>query len=202
MSGRISIVTQLWGAHEHDFTLGKLRYWRSSSIELTPTCRVSRSASLSTRFGGRISVGERTTIYAGALIWTYGGDIEIGNDCSVNPYTVLYGHGGLVIGDAVRIAAHCTIVPANHVFSDRGRPIMNQGMSTKGIRIGSDVWIGTGVRILDGADIGTGCVIAAGAVVNAPTEPFSIYGGVPARKIGDRGEKQPADAFAERLPSP
>lgn len=49
-----------------------------------------------------------------------------------------------------------------------------------------DVWIGTNATILAGVKIGKGAIIAAGAVVNKNIPPCEIWGGVPARKIGDR----------------
>lgn len=60
--------------------------------------------------------------------------------------------------------------------------------AVKGYRvvIGNDVLIGFGVRILEGVTIGDGAIVAAGSVVTSDLEPFSIYGGVPARKIGQR----------------
>jgi acetyltransferase-like isoleucine patch superfamily enzyme len=100
-----------------------------------------------------------------------------------HPYSVLYGHGGLEIGDYVRIAAHCVIVPANHgIALDEGL-IADQPMSKRGIRIGNDVWLGAGVRVLDGSVIGDGCVVAAGSVVRGELEPYAIYAGVPAKLV-------------------
>jgi acetyltransferase-like isoleucine patch superfamily enzyme len=52
--------------------------------------------------------------------------------------------------------------------------------------IGSDVWVGYGSTILSGVNIGDGSIIAAGSVVTKDVEPYSIYGGVPAKKIRDR----------------
>jgi hypothetical protein len=52
--------------------------------------------------------------------------------------------------------------------------------------IGNDVWIGDGVVIMSGVNIGTGSVIGANAVVTKDVPPFSVYGGVPAKKIRNR----------------
>ncbi len=52
--------------------------------------------------------------------------------------------------------------------------------------IEADVWIGTGVTILSGVRLGVGSVVAAGAVVTKDVEPYSVVGGVPARKIKSR----------------
>ena len=55
--------------------------------------------------------------------------------------------------------------------------------------IGNDVWIGSNVVILQGVTIGDGAIIAAGAVVNKNVEPYSIVGGVPAKEIKKRFDK-------------
>ena len=49
-----------------------------------------------------------------------------------------------------------------------------------------DVWLGTNVIVLKGARIARGAIIAAGAVVTSDVATFEIWGGVPARKIGER----------------
>lgn len=131
-----------------------------------------------------IIIGDGTVIQARAILETgAGGSIHLGSMNSVNPYCVLYGHGGLITGDFVRIAAHTVIIPANHIFANPDVPITRQGLSKKGIRIGRDVWIASGCSILDGIEVGDGCVIAAGAVVNRSVAPFSVIGGVPAKVI-------------------
>lgn len=63
-----------------------------------------------------------------------------------------------------------------------------KGISLK-VEIEDDVWIGYGSIILSGVKIGQGSIIAAGSVVTKDVESFSIYGGVPAAKLGDRFEK-------------
>ncbi|GAB6062341.1 hypothetical protein JCM30394_10700 [Deferrisoma palaeochoriense] len=159
--------------------LGAIRLGRRTVVE--------RGAVLSNKKGGRIALGPRCVVREGARLETFGGDIRLGAHCSVNPYAVLYGHGGLTIGDGVRIAAHVVIVPANHVFDDPETPIFRQPVRAEGIVIEDDVWVGAGARILDGVRVGRGAVIGAGAVVSKDVAPFTVNVGVPARPVGRRG---------------
>lgn len=135
---------------------------------------------------GSIRVGANCEIHSNVLIASYGGHIEIGDKVSVNRGTILYGHGGLSIGDCTRIAANCVVIPANHCFADPDIPIMDQGICAEGIRIGRDVWVGSSACILDGVTVGDGAVVAAGAVVTKDVPPGTIVGGVPAGIIGSR----------------
>jgi len=148
---------------------------------------------------GRIIIGRQCQIHTGVILATYGGAIEIGDRVSINPYSVLYGHGGLRIGSNTLIAAHTVLIPANHNFAACDLPIREQGLTVKGIRIASNVWIGAGVRILDGVTVGSGAVLAAGAVVTTDVAPGLVVGGVPARPLRRRTESS-HDACTEPEP--
>lgn len=63
-------------------------------------------------------------------------------------------------------------------------------ITKKRVIIGNDVWIGADVRILDGVKIGDGAIVAAGAVVTKDVSPFSIVGGIPAKIIRYRFDKE------------
>ena len=137
---------------------------------------------------GQIKIGSQSLVREGAILQTYGGAIIIGNKTAINPYCVLQGNGGITIGDSTLIAAGVKIFSANHVFSDTTRPIQTQGEVSKGVKIGSDVWIGAGCIILDGANIGDGAVIAAGAVITGDVPAKALMAGIPARVMKYRGE--------------
>ncbi|MBZ5857987.1 acyltransferase [Flavihumibacter profundi] len=155
----------------------------SGDLRMHNTVYVALSAKLEVRGGGAIIIGEGTEIMDGVLILTYGGIIQIGKNCSINAYAVLYGHGGLNIGDNVLIAGGTMIIPNQHNYKNKNKLIIEQGCTSSGIIIEDDVWIGHGCSILDGITISKGTVVAAGSVVNKSTEPYSVIGGVPSRLI-------------------
>lgn len=117
------------------------------------------------------------------MILTYGGEISIGDNCSLNPFAIVYGHGCTRIGNGVRIAAHSVIIPANHNVGDRDQPLHLAGTTATGISISDNVWIASGARVLDGVEIGKNAVIAAGAVATKSVPADSTVAGVPARVI-------------------
>lgn len=59
--------------------------------------------------------------------------------------------------------------------------------------IGNDVWVGSNVTFIAGVTVGHGAVIAAGAVVTKDVEPYAIVGGVPAKVIKYRFDKEIID---------
>jgi len=164
----------------------KFKKRKNVNVLVHSSVRVYPNVVMNTEFGGTIEVGKNSELLYGVLIMTYGGTIKIGERCSINPYTVLYGHGNLTIGNNVLIAGHCLIIPSNHIFSDLNCPINEQGETRKGIVIEDNVWIGSGVRILDGVRVGFGAIVAAGAVVNKDVLSNTVVGGVPARLIKER----------------
>jgi acetyltransferase-like isoleucine patch superfamily enzyme len=59
-------------------------------------------------------------------------------------------------------------------------------MNNQPVIIENDVYLGDGIIVMPGVTIGTGSVVAANAVVTKDVEPYTIVGGVPAKKIRDR----------------
>ena len=135
---------------------------------------------------GSVTIGDNCQIYRFSQILTYKAKITIGSFNSIHPFVVISGPGDITIGSYVRIATRATIVAGSHVFDDAAVPIHNQGMRGKGITIEDDVWIGTNATILDGVILAKGSIIGANSVVTKSTEPYKIYGGVPAKCIGKR----------------
>jgi acetyltransferase-like isoleucine patch superfamily enzyme len=167
------------------------------NVNLGRGVHIGNNAELIARNTERITVGEGTFILNGALLHPYGGWISVGRNVGINPYCVLYGHGGLAIGDNVLIATSCVLIPSNHNFDSVDIPIRSQGLTCRGIRIEDDVWLGARVTVLDGVTIGRGAVIGAGAVVTRSIPAGAIAVGAPARMIGWRADPMKDSMRAE-----
>jgi acetyltransferase-like isoleucine patch superfamily enzyme len=137
----------------------------------------------------RISIEEEVMLDRGIDIKAHdNGWVEIGKRTYVGPYCCFAGPGHIKIGEECMIASHTGIYANNHNFADLTRPMNSQGVTSKGIVIENDCWLGTGVKVLDGVRIGRGSIIGAGAVVTKDIPPYSIAVGVPAKVIGQRGD--------------
>ena len=109
---------------------------------------------------------------------------RIGSHSHVNRNCLIDARGGLTIGDNVSISHEVKIITGGH---DVNSPDFHGKYFP--ITIGNYVWIGAGATILQNVTIGEGAVVCAGAVVTKEVPPYTIVGGVPAKKIGERNKK-------------
>lgn len=127
-----------------------------------------------------ISIGDGTFLSRDVYFMTPR-RFRIGRHCDINRECLLDARGGITIGDSVSISHRASLVTGGHdinspSFSGKYLPI----------EIGDYAWLGIGCTILQGVKIGKGAVVCAGAVVTSDVEPYSVVGGVPARKIKER----------------
>lgn len=135
-----------------------------------------------------ISLEEDTVLYG----WNFlnageNGYIRIGKKTHIDVFSILYGRGGLTIGDNCAISSGVTIYSQSNQYDvDPSVLIIEQPVKYAPVIIGDDVWIGTRAIILPGVNISDGAVIGAGALVNKNVESRTIVAGVPATVIGHR----------------
>lgn len=121
-----------------------------------------------------------------------GCDIEIGenSDIGADSFVGGIGSGGrLIIGDNVMMAPGVVILTRSHRYDDVSVPMNRQGDYSTTVVIEDDVWIGYRAMILPGVRIGKGSCVGAGAVVTKDVPPYSVVGGVPAKVIKSRLDK-------------
>lgn len=193
------MTRQLQSLYHHGSHLfGRGRSWlaslsgvkTSAGVTIGPACEVTLGPAPSRR--GVIELGEHTRLQRGVVLHPYGGRIAVGRDVFIGPGAVIYGHGGVEIGDETLVSMHCRILSSNHTVPPAGTPIRSQPDVLLPTKIGRDVWLGAAVTVLGGVTIGDGCVVGAGSVVTRDLPPGAIAYGSPAevRRFRDGSSAQ------------
>ncbi|QYJ76511.1 DapH/DapD/GlmU-related protein [Shewanella sp. FJAT-52076] len=163
------------------------RLMQLETVHIGSQCFVAPEAELFAEPGRDIRIGNQCMIAAGVFIH---GPVEMGDEVAINHGSSLDGgRVGIKIGSRTRIANNVTIYAFNHGMAP-DEPIYTQKVSSNGIVIGEDVWIGAQAGIVDGVTIGNHAVVGMGAIVTRDVAPYSIVAGNPARPIGDRRDKK------------
>jgi len=136
--------------------------------------------------------------------------IEIGDYCKIDDFTFIYGGEGIKIGNNTHIASFVSIIGGgkltigNDVGLSQGVRVITgtndyktgrcsaaskkeeQGFYLGHVQIENDVIVFSNAVITPNVKIGEGAVIGALSLVNKDIEPWGVYVGVPAHRIGER----------------
>lgn len=116
------------------------------------------------------------------LIKHHGLFYSMGENCSINPDSVIGDAHWVRMGNNVRLAS-CTLLAHDGVINMLMNAYNVKLDAVGKIDIGNNVFIGNRATVLRGVTIGDNVVIAAGAVVANDVPSNSVVGGVPARFI-------------------
>lgn len=100
------------------------------------------------------------------------------------------GKKGIEIGDNFVCGPNTVITASNYIYDQVGVHIEDQGTTSKGVRIGNNVWIGAGSVLLDGTVLGDNCIVVAGSLVNRRFPDNAIIQGNPAKILMKRTTKE------------
>ncbi len=136
-----------------------------------------------------VELGNNCKIRDFAFIFA-GEGVKIGEYTDIQPHTVIWGGGLTIIGDRVSTGPGTVFLSATYSHAPGlkmvdGLPGGQTAILGGKLVVGNDVYIGARCVIMP-VTIGEGAVIGAGSMVNKDCEPWGIYVGSPARKVGER----------------
>ncbi len=132
-----------------------------------------------------IQLGKNSTFHMWARFYNPQ-NIRIGHDTIIGDHAFFDGRDKLTVGNHVDIASEVMIYNSEHDLS-----AADFVATVAPVSIGDYVFIGPRAIIMPGVKIGTGAVVAAAAVVTKDVPEFAIVGGVPAKEIGERKNRNP-----------
>ena len=126
------------------------------------------------------------------FVFIWGGlGVKIGKYTDVQPQSLVWGGGELICGDYVSVGVGTVLLTGVYSHKEGLRMIDGQpegdSLALYGkLEIQNDVYIGAHSTILPNITIGEGAIIGANSLVNKNVDPWGIYVGSPAKKIGER----------------
>jgi acetyltransferase-like isoleucine patch superfamily enzyme len=127
----------------------------------------------------KLGFGDGSNIYHYSYVY---GEVVVGKNCWIGPYTMLDGTGGLTIGD------YCCISSGVHIYThDTVKRFVSGGHAPTelaSVKIMSNCYIGPQSIISKGVEIGEHSIVGANSFVTKSVPPLSIVAGNPAKKIG------------------
>lgn len=136
-------------------------------------------------FRRKYNIHESFRFNGDGIIFYGDGSLNIGKGSYIGSLSTIQ----LQEGQNVNIGEGCSISHNVRIYTSSRIPDYNFQYKEKApikkgdVAIGNYVWIGANVFINPGVTIGENSVIGANSVVTKDIEPFSIYGGVPAKLI-------------------
>ena len=130
-----------------------------------------------------VHLGRWSWIGHASKIRAHQGEIRIGAKSVLGQECTISAFQHVSIGRECIVADRVMLIDFDHGVVDVERPIREQGIYKRDVRVGHNVWVGYGACFLRGVTVGDNAVIGTSAVVTRDVPADAIAGGVPARVL-------------------
>ncbi|MSX01742.1 MAG: acyltransferase, partial [Actinobacteria bacterium] len=128
-------------------------------------------------------LGRWSWIGHGCKIRAHEGSVSIGDRSVLGQECTISAFQHVSIGRECILADRVMLIDFDHVTAEVERPIREQGIYKRDVRVGNNIWVGYGACILRGVTVGDNAVIGSLAVVTRDVEADAVVGGSPARVL-------------------
>ncbi|MGN6392017.1 MAG: acyltransferase [Gemmatimonadales bacterium] len=125
--------------------------------------------------------------------FSYGYNLEVGDDCVVHRHVLLDDRGGITLGDRVSISDYANIYSHTHSIVDQ------KDVTNVRTVLEDDVRITYHATVLAGVRVGRNGMVGAVAVATKNVRPYHVNVGIPAKSIRIKPNAPPEAYVAERV---
>ena len=159
----------------------KLR-WRGR-LKTDGLCFVCPKVRIEIGRGATVTLGRWSWLGRGCKIRAHEGEVSIGPRSVLGEECTISAYQHVSIGRECIIADRAMMIDFDHGVAEVERPIREQGIYKRDVRIGHNVWVGYGACFLRGVTVGNNCVIGTNSVVTKDVPDNAVVGGIPAKLI-------------------
>ncbi|GAB2682182.1 acyltransferase [Thalassiella azotivora] len=156
---------------------------------------LGKGVEMETRPGyGRIVLGRWVHVGDDNRLRAHEGTLTIGDKCVLGRDNTVNCYLDVEVGASTLVADWVYVTDFDHVTTEVGVPIKDQGLVKSPVRIGPDCWLGVRATVLRGTVVGRGTVLAAHTVARGTYPEHAVVAGQPGRVVKDRVAVDAADA--------
>jgi putative colanic acid biosynthesis acetyltransferase WcaF len=126
------------------------------------------------------TIGPACHIYPGARIWAPW-NLCCADQVTIADGAIVYNPKLVVLGSHAIISQEAYLCGATHDYEAPGFPLVPSEIS-----IGAYAWVCARATVQPGVSVGEGAILALGGVATRNLDAWSVYAGVPARRIKER----------------
>jgi acetyltransferase-like isoleucine patch superfamily enzyme len=125
--------------------------------------------------------------------FSFGYNMDVGDDVVVHRHVLLDDRGGITIGDRASIADYANIYSHTHSIVDQ------KDVTCAETVLEEDVRITYHATVLAGVHVGRNGMVGANAVATKDVRPYHVYVGIPAKSVRVKPNAPPETYSTERL---
>src|SRR4051794_20180813 len=157
----------------------KLRF--RSRLQTDGLCFVGPGVELEIGREAVVRLGRWSWIGHGTKIRAHEGVVEIGAKSVLGQECTISSFQHVSIGRECIVADRVMLIDFDHGVVEEDRPIREQGIYKRDVKVGHNCWIGYGACILRGVTVGDNCIIGTSTVVTKDLPANSVAAGAPAK---------------------
>jgi len=136
--------------------------------------------------GAVVRLGRWSWIGHGSKVRAHEGEVSIGAKSVLGQECTISAFQHISIGRECILADRVMLIDFDHGVVEVERPIREQGIYKRDVRVGHNVWVGYGACLLRGATVGDNAIVGTNTVVTKDVPADAVVAGAPARVLRKR----------------